>query len=154
MPPIEQAPYTIITFVANGESFGPSVSDGERYVVFTSEASDLTADHDNGRAAFRTFTTPNGAVQVNGTVVSNPDEATTDPALTDDGSAVVYSASSGFTVRTRVGGATAAEAAGNGPLRTPAVAATTGLVAATSYATDLIPAGDPNGTIGDIVTAP
>jgi Tol biopolymer transport system component len=136
-------PVVVLTGAVSGVQSSPGAYAGE-----------LSLSDNAGRVAFRTFTAPNGAIQVNGAIVSNPDEASTDPALTDDGSAVVYSSSSGFIVRTRVGGTTSAVAAGNGPLRTPAVAATTGLVAFTSYATDLLAIGDPNGTIGDIVTVP
>lgn len=117
-------------------------------------AGELSLSDDGRSAAFRAFSSPTGVIRIGDTVVSNPDEASTDPALTDDGGEVVYSSSSAFIVRSRPGGSTTAVAAGNGPLRTPAVAATTGLVAFTSYATDLLAIGDPNGTIGDIVTVP
>jgi hypothetical protein len=105
---------------------------------------------DNGLVpAFRTFTSPEGVIQVGGAVVSNPATAATDPALNDDGTRVAYTVGDNVVI-TAVGGATANVAAGNGPSGEAAVSGTGSIIAFTSYATNLGPA-DGNGAIGDII---
>jgi Tol biopolymer transport system component len=104
---------------------------------------------DNGLVpAFRTFSSPNGVIQVGTGPVSDPGTASTDPALTDDGSRVAYTAGDNVVV-TIVGGATATVAAGNGASGEASVSGNGKIVAFTSYATDL-GVTDGNGAVGDI----
>lgn len=98
--------------------------------------------------AFRTFTSPEGVIQVGASVVSNPATAATDPALSDDGTKVVYTVGDNVVI-TAVGGATANVAAGNGPSGEAAVSGNGKIIAFTSYATDL-GVTDGNGAVGDI----
>jgi hypothetical protein len=100
-------------------------------------------------AAFRTFTQPDGIIQVGAGDVSDPASASTDPAISDDGTKVAYTEGDDV-VLTVVGGATTTVAAGNGPSGDAAIAGNGDVVAFTTYSTDLIPQ-DANGTIGDIV---
>ncbi len=104
---------------------------------------------DNGLVpAFRTFTAPEGVIQVGPSVVSNPVSASTDPALSDDGTKVAYTAGDNVVI-TAVGGATANVAAGNGASGEATVSGNGKIVAFTSYATNL-GVTDGNGAVGDI----
>lgn len=112
-------------------------------------AGEPSLSDDGLTAAFRTFTSPEGVIQVGPQVVSDPATAATDPALSDDGTRVAYTSGDRVVV-TAVGGATATVAAGNGPSGEAATNGDGRIVAFTTYATNL-GTPDGNGAIGDIV---
>jgi hypothetical protein len=114
-----------------------------------SYAGEVSLSDDGSVAAFRTFRSPLGVIQVGAADVSDPAVAADDPSLSDSGSRVAYTSGDDVVV-TAVGGATTTAAAGNGVSGDAALSGNGKVVAFTTYATDL-GVEDTNGGLGDIV---
>lgn len=161
MPPTP-APLINFTNGANGESYDPSVSDNGRFVVFTSEASNLVPGDTNGHTDVFLGDRTTGKVR-NLTAGANGDSV--GGVISGDGTTVAfYSAASNltgdadngqfdvFTKRLSNNSVTNLTAGGDEFSGFPSISDNGAVVAFQSYASNLV-AGDEDGGLADVFRA-
>jgi hypothetical protein len=161
-PPPPTSPFTNLTPGANGESYDPSISDDGRFVVFTSDATNLTADADNGKSDIFLKDRQTGVMR-NLTAAGNGDSQ--GGVISGDGSTVAfYSEASNLTAdannaQTDVFRLTLSNnevtnltAFGDDFSGFPAISDTGGTIAFQSYASNVTIGGDADGGLPDIFT--
>lgn len=159
--PMPAPPAALINLTkgANGESFDPSISDNGRYVVFTSEASNLVPGDTNGRSDVFLADRTTGKVR-NLTLGGNGDSV--GGVISGDGSTVAfYSAATNltadadnghfdvFTKKLSTNAVTNLTAAGDEFSGFPSISDNGAVVAFQSYASNLVP-GDEDGGLADV----